>query len=96
MAIVRLTSGAGRAGPDRLSPTEIRTSTSLFKSDQWSLLKKEVEVRWLIFRGANSEEIVDFEERNERLHYRTDRRITSARILALVGIRTVVSWLNFC
>ena len=24
------------------------------------------------FRGANSEEIVDFEERNERLHYTTE------------------------
>ena len=45
MAVVRLTSGAGQAAPDRLSAKlEIATSTSLFKSDQWSLLKMEVEV----------------------------------------------------
>ena len=50
------------------------TSTSLFKSDQWSLLKKEVEVRSLnsshLTCGANSKEIVDIEERNGRLHGR--------------------------
>ena len=49
MALVRLTSRAGAAAPVKLSAQKVSTSTSLLKSDHWSLLKKEVEVSSLNF-----------------------------------------------
>ena len=39
----------GRAAPDRLYRLKVCTSTYLFKSDKWLILKKEVEVRTLNF-----------------------------------------------